>query len=40
MKDRYSALLRNALQTVFKSFVSLHLDYGNIVYDQSSKQIS
>ena len=30
-----SELSRSALLTIYKSFVSLHLDYGDIIYDKT-----
>ena len=38
IKKLYNILPRNALLTIYKSFVRLHLDYGNIVYDQPNNQ--
>ena len=36
---RLSIMLpRNALLTIYKSFVRPHLDYGNILYDKSSNE--
>ena len=30
-------LPRNALRTIYKSFIRLHLDYGDILYDKPDK---
>ena len=38
IKKFYNILLRNALPTIYKSFVRPHLDYGDIVYDQPINQ--
>ena len=32
------ALLRDALLTIYKSFVRPYLDYGDIIYDQSQNE--
>ena len=34
IKKLQNILLRQALLTIYKSFVRLHLDYGDIIYDQ------
>ena len=34
IKKLQSKIPRNALLTVYKSFIRPHLDYGNIVHDQ------
>ena len=31
-----SILLRTSLLTIYKSFIRPHLDYGDLVYDQTS----
>ena len=38
IKKLYNILQRNALLTIYKSFVRPHLDYGDIVYDQPTNQ--
>ena len=38
IKKLYKILPRNALLTIYKSFVQQHLDYGDIVYDQPNNQ--
>ena len=38
IKKLYNILLRNALLTIYKSFVRPHLDYGDVVYDQRNNQ--
>ena len=37
-KKLYDILPRNALLTIYESFVRPHLDYGDIVYDQPNNQ--
>ena len=38
IKKLFKSLPRNALLTIYKSFVRPHLDYGNIVYDQPNNE--
>ena len=36
IKKLHLSLPRSSLITVYKSFIRLHLDYGDIIYDQSN----
>ena len=36
LQKLHSILLRTSLVTIYKLFIRLHLDYGDIVYDQPS----
>ena len=38
IKKLFKSLPRNALLTIYKSFVSPHLDYGDIAYDRHSNE--
>ena len=35
LRKLQSLLARAALTTVYKAFVRIHLDYGNVLYDHS-----
>ena len=37
LRKHYNILPRSALLTIYKSFIRLHLDYGDIIYDQAYK---
>ena len=38
IKKLFKSLPRNALLTIYKSFVRPHLDYGDIVYDRPNNE--
>ena len=39
IKERLKILPRNALLTIYKSFVRPHLDYGDVVYDRPDNEL-